>query len=170
MTSKLQNWEPLAARILSAIAEACRNVYADRLISLAVFGSVARGAWKANSDIDLLLVLSNLPAGRFNQIREFEPVESLLQERIAECRRAGWNVDVSPVFKTPAHVLHGSPLFLDMTQEALILVDCGHLVKDRLDLMRKRMEALKSKRIWYGHDSWTWILKPDFHVGEAIVL
>ena len=80
MTSALQNWEPLAARIMSAIAEACQQVYADRLISLVVFGSVARGVWKANSDIDLLLVLSNLPAGRFNQIREFEPVESLLQE------------------------------------------------------------------------------------------
>jgi len=170
MTSALQNWEPLAARIMSAIAEACQQVYADRLISLVVFGSVARGVWKANSDIDLLLVLSNLPAGRFNQIREFEPVESLLQDRIEECRSAGWNVDLSPVFKTPAHVLHGSPLFLDMTQESLILIDRNDLVKDRLVLMQKRMEALKSKRVWHGHDAWTWILKPDFHVGEAIIL
>ena len=57
-----------------------------------------------------------------------------------------------------------------MTQESLILIDRNDLVKDRLVLMQKRMEALKSKRVWHGHDAWTWILKPDFHVGEAIIL
>jgi|SRR5690554_46560 len=49
---------------LPNIREACYQVYGENLITLAVFGSVARGTPNPLSDIDLLLIARRLPSGR----------------------------------------------------------------------------------------------------------
>ena len=163
-------WRELSEKLFQEIVEACQQIYKERLISIAVFGSLARGMWKKNSDVDLLIVASDFPKGRFRQMKEFSEVEKLLGASLDECHKAGWEAELSPVFKTPAHVEQGSPIFFDMTQEALLLLDRGNLLRDRLNLMSDRMRAMGSKRIFRGPDAWTWIFKPDLKRGEAIVL
>lgn len=51
------------ARLTVALPEAARQVYGGRLLSLVLFGSVARGTAGPSSDVDLLLVAEPLPAG-----------------------------------------------------------------------------------------------------------
>lgn len=50
--------------IFAGITSACRERYGNRLISLAVFGSVGRGTARPDSDIDLLIIVEQLPARR----------------------------------------------------------------------------------------------------------
>jgi hypothetical protein len=57
------------------------------------------------------------------RVQEFEAVERALTADLAEAARSGVHACLSPVFKTPGEVGHGSPLFLDMTLEARILFD-----------------------------------------------
>jgi len=163
-------WQELSEKLFEEIPQACEQIYHKRLLSIAVFGSIARGVWNKNSDIDLLIVASDFPKGRFHQMEEFSKVEKLLEPLLGECRKAGWEAELSPVFKTPAHVEEGSPIFFDMTVHTILLLDQGNLLRNRLNLMRERMQAMGSKRIFRGPNAWTWILKPDFKKGESIVL
>src|SRR5881296_3289212 len=92
--------------ILRRLVEGLQAHYGPRLVSVAVFGSVGRGTQREDSDIDLLIVARDLPRGRTARV-ELMPVA------------------LSPVLKTPEEVEAGSPLFLDMVEDAQILHDEG---------------------------------------------
>jgi uncharacterized protein len=63
----------------------------------------------------------------------------------------------------------GSPLFLDLVEDARILYDEGDFFAGRLERLRERLAALGSRRVWRGN-AWYWILKPDLKPGETISL
>jgi hypothetical protein len=77
--------------ILAAPKSACVEHYGDRLVSAAVFGSVARGTMRPDSDIDLLLVVSGLPRGRMPRVGTFDAVESRLCVRTAKTAARCWS-------------------------------------------------------------------------------
>jgi len=53
------------------------------LVSAVVFGSVARGNAKKDSDIDILIVADNLP-DRYERFKMFEKAEGCVEEKIRE--------------------------------------------------------------------------------------
>ncbi len=109
------------ARLLDRVLAELRARYGERLVSVAVFGSVARGTPREDSDVDLLVVALDLPAGRMRRVEEFLPVEERLEEALRGVDPTGAPVMLSAIFKTPAEVERGSPLFLDMVEDARIL-------------------------------------------------
>jgi predicted nucleotidyltransferase len=155
--------------ILDALLRACADFYRERLVSAAVFGSIARGTMRPDSDIDLLLVVNGLPSGRMPRVSEFEAVERRLAPLLEEAARGGVNTSVSPVFKTPQELVYGSPLFLDMTEEILILHDPHAVLQNYLEHLRRRLKALGSRRIGKG-GGYYWLLKPDLKPGEDFTL
>ena len=155
--------------LLREILAACQEHYGERLVSLAVFGSVARQTQRPDSDIDLLLVIDGLPDGRLARMREFDAVEKALEPRLTEAVAAGVHTRLSPIVKTPAELEVGSPLLLDMVEDARILVDRDTTLQRRLDRLRERLVALKARRIRKG-GGYYWQLKPDFKPGDEIYL
>jgi predicted nucleotidyltransferase len=143
--------------------------YGERLVSLVVFGSVGRCTAGPGSDIDFLVVADPLPNGRTRRVRDFEPVEDALAPSLRRARAAGVHTRLSPLFKTPDEVRAGSPLFLDMTEDARILFDRGSFFAARLEALRERLRVLGSRRVWKG-GSWYWVLKPDLQPGEVFEL
>lgn len=136
--------------VLREVVSVCRELYGDRLVALAVFGSVARGTSRLNSDIDLLVVADDLPARRLERVREF----SVLDKKFG-------NVQISPLLKTVSEIREGSPLMLDMVEDAIILYDKDGFLQQQLHLLKKRLARLGAKRIWQG-SLWYWDLKPDY--------
>lgn len=165
MTTLLERYD----RLVHRLGEELRAHYGPRLVAVAVFGSVGRGTPRADSDLDVLVVARDLPRGRFARVEEFLPVE----ERLAAERRvsveAAEPVAVSPVFKTPEEVQRGSPLFLDLVDDARIVHDPSGFLRAYLDGLRERLRALGAQRIWRGN-VWHWELKPDLRFGEIITL
>jgi len=155
--------------IIESLKEACLEVYGARLASAAVFGSVARGTMRPDSDIDLLLVVANLPNGRMPRVREFEAVEHRLEPLLASSAREGIYTTLSPVLKTPRELEYGSPLFLDMTRDVLILHDPDGMLRGYLERLRERLQALGARRIPKG-GGYYWLLKPDLKPGEDFTL
>jgi predicted nucleotidyltransferase len=161
----LRRLRTLADRV---VAESVRE-YSGRLVSVAVFGSVARGTPSPESDLDLLLVVEPLPRGRLARLAEFERIEDLLSGDPAACRADGTLTLLSPVLKTSEEVRRGSPLFLDMTIDVDIRFDRDGFLRSYLDGLRDRMARLGSRRV-PCKGGYYWILKPDYRPGEVIEL
>jgi predicted nucleotidyltransferase len=155
--------------LLRRLREACLEVYGDRLISLCVFGSVAAGAMRPDSDIDILLVCDPLPRGRMARVREFETIDRFCEGMLEKASQQGVRTTFSPHIKTPAEVLQGSPVFLDMTDTVKILVDREEFFEGYLDTLKERLSRLGSQRVKFG-GGYYWILKPNLKPGEEISL
>lgn len=59
-----REYEPLMQELLRLL----REEFGDRVRSLLVFGSVARGAARPDSDVDMCVVLRELPVSRYRVI------------------------------------------------------------------------------------------------------
>ncbi len=151
--------------LVKALCKKSAEFYGDRLISFVIFGSVGRRAMRPDSDIDFLLIVTGLPRGRLRRIDEFETVENEMKTHLEEAGRDGVYAQLSPVFKTPAEVCSGSPLFLDMVDDSWILYDREDFFRKELDLIRERLKRLGARRIWKGN-VWYWDLKPDYKYGD----
>ena len=132
--------------------------FGDRLVSVIVYGSVGRGEASEESDIDLLVVVKDLPKSRFERQRIFSRIEEEIGRDSAK---------FSPILKTPEEASRITPLYLDLVEDSIILYDRDDFMKKVLDRLRRRLEELGARRIWRGK-SWYWILKPDLKFGEVL--
>jgi predicted nucleotidyltransferase len=156
-------------RLVDRLREECVRHYGSRLVTLVLYGPSARGTMRPDSDIDILIVADPLPQGRTPRIREFDAVEQALTADLEKATTAGVHTYLSPVFKTPAEVAHGSPLFLDMTLTARILFDRDGFFGKCLERLRWRMRELGTRRV-ESHGGYYWVLKRDLQPGEEIEL
>ena len=154
---------PFIEQVVSAV----RLTYGDNLVSLAVFGSVARQTARPDSDLDLFLVVEHLPRGRRSRLATFDPVERTLMPGMAALAATGITVELSPVLRTPEDLRTASPLLLDLTEDAVMLVDRDGMLAGALADLQRRLQRLGSRRVWIG-THWYWDLKPDYRRGEII--
>lgn len=146
-----------------------KSFYGARLVSVVVFGSVARETYRPDSDIDVLIIAETLPRGRMKRVEEFSAIEERLDPFLDSLKKEGIQTCISAIFKTPEEAEHGSPLFLDMVEDALILFDREQFFSRVLGKLRKRLKELGARRIWKGN-VWHWVLKPDYKPGEVFEL
>ena len=154
--------EPFHTAIVAA-GEAWCALLGPRLYSLVLFGSVARGQSTARSDVDLLVVAEGWPRSLVERRRPLLAAWSRARARHA-LPAVEWNL----VTKTPEEARFHSPLYLDVVEDGILLVDRGQFFETVLDAMRARMRALGSRRIFLADGSWYWDLKPDFRFGEVV--
>ena len=161
-----ERFKELERRLLAEI----RSFYGERLVSVILFGSVAREAQSFDSDLDLLVIAEGLPQGRMKRIREFGSVENKVEPFLKTLQqKEGINTYISAIIKSPEEAEKGSPLFLDMVEDAKMLLDRDGFFGAVLERLRKRLKELGSKRIWQGN-AWYWDLKPDYKPGDVIEL
>lgn len=153
---------PLRAALNVAVP-AWTALLGERLVSLVLFGSVARGDAHDRSDIDLLIVAESFPRRLADRRRP------LLAEW-ARVRGALPAVDWNLVTKTPEEARAHSPLYLDLVEDAVLLFDRGGFFEAVLHSLRARMQALGSRRIYLPDGSWYWDLRPGFRFGDVVEL
>lgn len=156
-------------KLAGRYAAAAEAVLGPRLVSVVLFGSVARGKAGPASDLDLFLVVRDLPAGRFRRLELVETVRDLLEPDVDAARALGWEGDLSVILRTPAEATRFCLLYLDMTRESVVLYDAQDFFAAVLDRVRARLAELGARRVYLGR-AWYWDLKPDFRPGEVIEL
>ena len=154
--------EPLRVSLIVA-TEAWRTLLGSRLRSLVLFGSVARGQATAGSDIDLLVIADGFPRSLLDRRRPL-----LAEWSRVRARRALPAVDWNLVTKSPDEARFHSPLYLDIVEDGILLIDREGFFQAVLDAMRGRMRELGSRRVFLEDGSWYWDLKPDFRFGEVV--
>lgn len=148
---------------LEAATRAWAAEVGDRLVALVLFGSVARRQARPTSDIDLVVVAEGLPRRLADRRRPL--LESWDRARLARgLPPVEWNL----VVKSPQEAQVHSPLYLDIVEDGLLLLDRQAFFASVLGRMRARMHALGSRRIYLGDGTWYWDLKPDFRFGEVV--
>ena len=155
--------------VIQALLNSLQEHLSHNLKSLVVFGSVARGEAKKDSDIDILIVADSLPKSRFKRQELFMEIEDKIKPYMDEVNKLGWNLDFSPILKTPEEALTLSPLYLDMVDDAIIIYDREAFFEKVLIRLRKRLEELGAERVRVGR-MWYWRLKRDYRFGEVIVI
>lgn len=132
------------------------------LVSAVLFGSRATGTAGPASDIDLLLVHKNPPRARLARHALVFKLAQRISESFAE--------RLSAILLTPTEARITKPYYLDMTVNCHILIDHGGFFQDLLTALRRRLEALGSKRVFDTDGRPYWILKENAKPGEEIVL
>ena len=102
-------------------------------------------------------------------MEEFQKVEDALRPLLRSFETHGYLIDLSPLIKTREEALRGSPVFLDMVEDAIIVYDKKGFFEGVLGRLRKKLAVLGAKRVWQGN-AWYWDLKPDFRPGEVFEL
>ena len=155
--------------LLNNIVRIMREEFKDDLISIVLYGSVARGDNRNDSDVDLLIVMNNLPKdSMLKRIRLFETrVEDKLN--LDEYWNKGYYISLSPILKTPDEAEKISPLYLDMVYDAVILYDKDQFFTKILEKLKEKLRELGAERIIMGK-KWYWILKKDSKFGETVEL
>ena len=60
-------------------------------------------------------------------------------------------------------------LYLDMVEEAYILLDRGGFFHGKLESLRQRLQELGAQKVRRNGD-WYWDLKPDLKPGDFVIL
>ena len=136
--------------ILKALLDALRRRFGDKLISLVVYGSVARGEFRRDSDLDILVIIEGLPKRRFKRQDLFMEVEKEIEQLIEDLWNEGYYISISPLLRTPEEASRLTPIYLDMVEDAIILYDRDSFFENILNRLRKRLNELKAKRVRMG--------------------
>jgi predicted nucleotidyltransferase len=141
----------------------------DNLVSVVLYGSVARGEAREGSDIDLLVVCDELPDGRFARLQRLEGAERDLEAELTMLRADGIDTRLVVIVRTRSEAEHTVPLYLDMVEDARRLHDRDGFFAAILARLSARLIALGAQRRRLGRTRY-WVLKRDFVPGEIVEL
>lgn len=159
------------AGILRGLAERyaahLRTALGDRLVSVVLFGSVARGDAGPSSDIALLIVAEGLPSGHFARKQLLATADAAFERGVEEAASHGIEARLARIVRTPAEAARVIPLDLDLTEDGVLLHDRGGFFAAVLERVRGSLRRLGARRVRQGR-RWSWDLKPDFERGEIV--
>lgn len=156
-------------RAAGRYAQALRGALRETLVSVVLFGSVARGEAGPDSDIDLLIVGEEFPPGRFARLRLLEDVDREFEGELARLRALGVRSRLARHLKTRTEAAHVVPLYLDLVEDALLLYDRDGFFQSILTRLEVSLKRLGAERRVLGRTRY-WVLKPDLVPGEVFEL
>jgi len=142
------------------------DAWGDSLVSVVLYGSVARGDAGPLSDVDLVVVREEVPRGAFARRGMFREAIKGMDESKFAVPGTDYPPSITPVIKSRIGAEYHSPLYLDITEDGVILFDKDGFFEGIMNDMRARMAELGSKRVWLDDGSWYWDLKPDYKFPE----
>jgi predicted nucleotidyltransferase len=145
--------------------------FGDRVVSVLLFGSVARGTARPDSDVDVCLVIRDLPASRYRRHQLLTPVLERLRQAAAyrDLVARRYLPDIAAILYTPEEIQETKPIFLDLVEEGILLRDDG-ILRIKLTQLRERMKMLGSRKVVLEDGTYYWLLKPGIRFGEVIEL
>lgn len=145
-----------------------QDFYETNLMSLAIFGSMARKENRPNSDCDLLIILNNnYKKSNLEKIKEFVQLEFSLDTDEERCFKSGVRMEISSLILTQEQASHFNPLYLDMAEHVIIIMDQNNFLANHLLWVQSKMKQWGSKKVKRAN-GWYWDIKPNLQWGEII--
>lgn len=162
----------LDARLLNLARQYSQSagaVLGDGLVSIVLFGSVARQQCKPTSDIDLVVVLREAPMSARARRAILEPVRASVQPMLDQLWREGCFTDFTEIILTTSEAEKTHRLYLEIVEDGVILHDVGGFFAGVLARLKKTLRRLGAQRKTLGNLRY-WDLKPDFKPGDVVEL
>jgi len=139
------------------------------LISIAIFGSVARGEARPNSDLDVLVVASNVPENYSERVRmAIDILDPLKDLKIWLWKNVRIYCNVDLLVLTINEAMRFQPVYLDMVHSSIIVYDRNSFLRNVLRRLSNRLEKLRAEYVKLPNGRWFWKLKPEVKRGEVI--
>lgn len=155
--------------LLADFIESIKKTFGDSMVSAILFGSVAKGKARNDSDIDVCLIFKSLPKSRHKRTLLIFPVIKQLRE--TESYRIlyndGYFPEVSPILYTIDEIQNTKPIFLDIIVDGIILTDDGTFTRKKEEI-KKRMEILGTHKVRLENGDYYWILKHGLRLSEEV--
>ncbi len=150
--------EPYRSLIVKFVNNLLKE-FKDKIISIAVFGSVARGDFKPTSDIDLIIIMKKpLPKSRMKRHKLISNILDKIEDDRVKLARKGIYTAISPIILDDEEAKYFRPLYLDLTQDAIIIYDKQNLLHKILQKLKQLIQEYEGERRWLGKQ-WYWIFK-----------
>lgn len=157
-------------RLILLFARRILERYGGRVVSIVLYGSVARGCAEKDSDLDQLLIIEDLPPSYSRRIGELVSLEfdPPLRRELEFLRGEGYAVDFSYVPLTPEEAKSFRPLFLDVLTDGICVFDRDSFFERQASIFLGRLSSLGARRMKARNGLWYWMVKPDIKLGEMI--
>jgi predicted nucleotidyltransferase len=170
----LKNLERLPCIYADFLSRYCKILYehfSQRLVGVLVFGSVARGSWDRNSDIDLLVVVDGWNKPIWERTKELVNLRRKMRETLEFQRLVERNLPTSiqhyPLSKSEA--LEPHRIYVDACMEGIILYEKEGFLSKVLGEFREKLSKLGAMRITTASGKTYWHLK-QVKAGEVFEL
>jgi len=154
--------------LLKLIVELGRK-YQHRLLSIVVFGSVARGSAKSHSDVDVLAVIEGLGGTLASRMEELLAVEHGINvgDEIKWLSTHGIMTHVSFHPYSPEEMARFRMLFLDIVEDGVALLDRDRLFERLRVGFRSLLREMGAERKLLPDDRWYWVMNPEAELGAV---
>ena len=151
-------------------AKLMKENYKEDLLSIILFGSVARGKWNNESDIDLFIIFTNKSSLRTTINNRLTKIISGYERKSKLRNSKGDRLfstiqDISLVLKD-LHIFR--TVFYDIAMDGIILFDRNQTGFQFLKKIKKRIKEKGLRRIFIKENDYYWERKVKF--GEIIEL
>ncbi len=139
------------------------------LVSIAIFGSVARGEAKPNSDLDVLVVSEYFPSSYLKRVKIAVDILDPLRHLklwLWHNKKIFCNIELVMLTREEAVATH--PIYLDMLHRSIIVYDKDSFLGGILERLAERLGKIGAERVILPNGRWFWRLKPEAKMGEVI--
>lgn len=150
-------YAPLIKRFCEKLCEA----FGDRLVSVVLFGSVARGDWGRDSDIDLLVVAEGWEGkAAWERLRELRKAERGLEASPEYLRvvEAGYTPVIQPYLLSKSEARKFHTIYLDLALEGIVLYDRESYMSSIIRSVRQKLEEIRAVKVTLPNRKYYWVL------------
>ncbi len=145
---------PLIRKTITEIYE----IFTSNLLAIILFGSIARGEAKSNSDIDLLIIVNNLPKSYFKRASILAQVVSKTRSERIKLWSKKIYTSLQILAYTPEELKSFHSFYFDLAFDGIILYSRNGYAENFLNRVRKEIELMKARKIYTSRRKWYWII------------